>query len=376
VEKRGPIKPHKTATVDHAWDAGEALKRCPDERKALRALCAWSDSDGDPDSKSSYKFPHHEVSSDGKVGAANLAACSAGIAALNGGRDGASVPDDDRQGVYRHLAEHLRDGGKEAPELKSATRNDAPMTHEPCDRPAGVEEIGEFSRRSYPVTQIEHRAAKGGKRVVEGHAAVFDQATELMPGLLEQVQRGCFKDSIRTDRVSCLFNHDRNYPLAASHPGQPSTLELAEDTRGLLFRFESAERSYEKDLLISIDRRDVWGASFGFDTLDDRFERSLAAGDRVVMRTLVRARLWDAGPVTEPQYTQTDVGARAARLSGVSYRSLLRAYDRLNAGAGRDEDRALVRSVMRGLAEVADPPISNDRMTLYRQKLELLRLSL
>jgi hypothetical protein len=114
------IPSHKTATDDAAWDAGENVARLPNDRDALRAAHAWVDPEGDPDAKSSYKFPHHFVSADGSVGAASIVACSTGIGILNGGRGGADIPAGDRTGVYRHLAAHLRDAGREVPELRSA----------------------------------------------------------------------------------------------------------------------------------------------------------------------------------------------------------------------------------------------------------------
>jgi hypothetical protein len=44
-------------------------------------------------------------------------ACINGIAILNGGRGGADVSQRDRQGVYKHLAAHLRDAGRKPAEL-------------------------------------------------------------------------------------------------------------------------------------------------------------------------------------------------------------------------------------------------------------------
>jgi uncharacterized protein len=80
---------------------------------------AWEHSKGDGTNKSDFKFIHHEVGCDGKVGAANLSACSSGIAVLNGGRGGADIPESDRKGVHAHVAAHLKDAAKEVPELKS-----------------------------------------------------------------------------------------------------------------------------------------------------------------------------------------------------------------------------------------------------------------
>lgn len=86
--------------------------------KTLRKAYAWVDPDGDPGAKSSYKFIHHEVKAGGDVGPANVKACTSGIGVLNGGRGGADIPKSDRQGIYRHLARHLRDAGDEPPDLR------------------------------------------------------------------------------------------------------------------------------------------------------------------------------------------------------------------------------------------------------------------
>jgi HK97 family phage prohead protease len=111
---KGAIPAHSTETTGGSWDGPGAMSNCPAEQAALRAICAWVDSSGDPDAKSSYKFPHHARPG----GPANTTACSAIIAALNGGRGGASIPDSDRRGVYAHAARHLRDAGADVPELR------------------------------------------------------------------------------------------------------------------------------------------------------------------------------------------------------------------------------------------------------------------
>lgn len=116
------IKYSKTAVnTDDPWSASKAVDAIPSDAKAdtLHTEYAWVDASGDEDTKSAYKFPHHFVSADGAVGAASSKACSAGIAALNGGRGGADIPDGDRKGVYAHLAHHLKDAKLEPPELNS-----------------------------------------------------------------------------------------------------------------------------------------------------------------------------------------------------------------------------------------------------------------
>ena len=120
MEAKKAIASHSTSTSDGAWDgpANEANLSNDAGASTYRKAFAWSDPSGDADKKSSYKFIHHEVSNDGSVGAANLKACSTGIGVLNGGRGGTTIPADDKQGVYDHLAKHIRDSGADAPELK------------------------------------------------------------------------------------------------------------------------------------------------------------------------------------------------------------------------------------------------------------------
>lgn len=117
---KGPIGSHSTSTVDQAWDAAPNVSRATSE-ETLRAIHAWFDDDGDPAVRASYRFPHHAVDARARPGAANVRACIAGIAILNGGRGGTNIPADDRAGVWRHLARHIRDGGMEPSPLSSST---------------------------------------------------------------------------------------------------------------------------------------------------------------------------------------------------------------------------------------------------------------
>lgn len=113
------VDSHSTDTSDGEWDgpANEARLDNDAGEDVFRAAFAWQDPDGDADTKAAWKFIHHEIAEDGTVGAANLQACRTGIGVLNGGRGGTSIPDSDRQGVYDHLAKHLRDADEEPPAL-------------------------------------------------------------------------------------------------------------------------------------------------------------------------------------------------------------------------------------------------------------------
>ena len=113
------IKSHTTSTIDTPWDGPLQKKNALSgkDRAYYSKIYAWYDPQGDETVKATYKFVHHEVSADGTPGAANTVGCSTGIGVLNGGMGGTTIPEADRQGVYDHLAKHIKDAGKEAPPL-------------------------------------------------------------------------------------------------------------------------------------------------------------------------------------------------------------------------------------------------------------------
>jgi HK97 family phage prohead protease len=105
-ELRGAIPVHHTETKDPysvsfdgpgqmKWAAGQGAK-------ALRAMCAWCDPNGDPEAASSYKFPHHS-----RGGVANLAGVRSALSSVSS----SSIPSGDVAGVKAHLQAHLDDGG-------------------------------------------------------------------------------------------------------------------------------------------------------------------------------------------------------------------------------------------------------------------------
>lgn len=114
-EYKAAIRPHETPVSTKAWEGKRITAALAGDASIadLRSVFAWCDPNGDPEAKTSYRFPHHE----GPGGEANLRACLAHIATLNSGKSG--IPDEDRRGVYNHLAGHLQDGDREPPELRT-----------------------------------------------------------------------------------------------------------------------------------------------------------------------------------------------------------------------------------------------------------------
>ncbi len=297
---------HKTATTDVAWDAGANEKRLKDNDKAAyRAMYAWVDGSANQDTKSAYKFPHHMVSESGEVGAANTRACSAVIAALNGGRGGAKIPAADRKAVYDSVAHHLKDAGKDVPELKSERDYLAALAI------STAEQHRRELRGTLLCGELELRDAQDGDPdgdddmpTLVGHAAVFNQVADL-GYYKERVAPGTFTRAIAEDDVRMLWNHNEDHVLARNKSG---TLQLEQDSKGLAFKARPPATQMARDLMTSIKRGDVTQCSFGFMR---RAHVITQDSEGNVTRTLTDVKLYDVSPVTYPAYTGTDVSARS-----------------------------------------------------------------
>lgn len=112
---KAAIRPHETPVIAKAWNAQRVVDELPETTSIadLRSIYAWCDPTGDPESKSSYQFPHHH----GPGGEANLRACYMGIWQMSSGKS--SIPVEDREHVYAHLAAHLQDADREPLELRA-----------------------------------------------------------------------------------------------------------------------------------------------------------------------------------------------------------------------------------------------------------------
>jgi HK97 family phage prohead protease len=216
----GAIASHSTATSDKAWDGPAAKANLDNDggEAYFKKAFAWQDPDADPDTKGAYKFIHHEVSSDGSIGAANLTAGSMGIGVLNGGRGGTTIPADDRKGVYNHLARHLKDGGKEPPELASY---DVYLERQ---ADAMLAESKTLPFRALLKQKQQGDAEPDG--TFSGYASAWQR-----DAYGDVIEPGAFAQSIQQSRgkVPIFFNHDPDQWIGFSNA-------LAEDHRGLVIQ--------------------------------------------------------------------------------------------------------------------------------------------
>lgn len=161
-----------------------------------------------------------------------------------------------------------------------------------------------MEQRVYPVELRVERRAEGQGAMLVGHAAVFNSSSVDLGGFREIVAPGAFSQTIAEDDIRALFNHSADMVLGRN---RSKTLRLSEDSRGLAFEIDLPDTQAARDLATSIERGDISGNSFSFQTLEDRWQRD----DQTELRTLVRVRLFDIGPVTFPAYPATDVALRS-----------------------------------------------------------------
>ncbi len=169
--------------------------------------------------------------------------------------------------------------------------------------------------RQFELTELEVRAEENEPKKIRGYAAVFEKLSVPLWGFREKVAKGAFTDSIKKDDVRALWNHDPNYVLGRNKSG---TLALEEDSKGLKIEITPPDTQWARDLVVSIERKDINQMSFGFETLIDEWDKS---DEKNEIRTLKKVKLYDVSPVTFPAYPQTSVGVRSAEEVYLEYKA-------------------------------------------------------
>jgi HK97 family phage prohead protease len=172
-------------------------------------------------------------------------------------------------------------------------------------------ETGKREQRAVTLDSVEFRAADDGSLKFRGHAAVFDEWTEIASyggSFQESIARGSFRKVLADGAdVRFLINHD-GLPLARTAAG---TMTLKEDTKGLRVDADLAPTTLAKDLAVLLERRDISQMSFGFRV--GKHEVVVDEENDVVKRTITEfSELYDVSPVTFPAYEGTDAALRAA----------------------------------------------------------------
>ncbi len=279
------IPRHKTPTSNREWDGpgNEAKLKTDQDYEYYRQAYAWVDPDMDRTLKSAYKFIHHEVSNNGTPGAANIQGCISGIGVLNGAMGGTNIPKSDYQGVYNHLASHLRDADVEPPELR--TQN-------------ALREI-----RSMPIEALN---LEDSKMLIQGYAIRFNEPAVFSFDGVEYREvidaRALDKTDMRD--VPLKYNHSDDVMIMARTRNK--TLQLIKDEQGLRIIAELANTTAGRDLYELIKRGDIDKMSFAFTVSKDEYDTETRT-----RKILSIDKLFDVSAVDTPAYDTTSLSLRS-----------------------------------------------------------------
>lgn len=170
-----------------------------------------------------------------------------------------------------------------------------------------------MNRRAVAVDGDFSTREADGKKYIEGYFAVFGARYNLWPGAYETVDKGAFDLGADTD-VRALTNHDTTLVLGRTTAG---TLSLRVDDVGLWGSIEVNDADQDAvNAHARVERRDVTQCSFGFDILDENFERE--NGEDVWH--IRKVKLYEVSICTFPAYEDTAISARHSELETINKR--------------------------------------------------------
>lgn len=285
----GAIRPRQwpLAPRDRAWDGDAAVDRIrrwaggPEKDEIdwerYRQCFLWYDEEA-PEAFGSYKLPYVDVLDGGPH--IVYRALVAIRAVLSGARGGVDIPEADQEEL-RGLVDSL---------------------------------IARFDEGERAVDGIERRGLRGSltlrseegrPRRIVGRAIVFDEETVIQGAYREIIRRQAVESALERDTdVAALWQHDPAYVLGRRSAG---TLRLEVRDDGLWVEIDPPDTQWARDALVSIERGDVWGMSFGFNVIADRW---YGDGSGMPLREVTDLELYDVSPVTYPAYPATSVAVR------------------------------------------------------------------
>lgn len=141
-------------------------------------------------------------------------------------------------------------------------------------------------------------------KYIQGRYIVFNQIYQICDGITESIAPDAFNDTINDD-IRCLWNHNDDLILGRTTAG---TLSLSIDSQGVYGRcLVNPNDQAAMDAYARVSRRDVTGASFGFDILAEDTE---VRDDGSVHYYIRKVQLYEISPCIFPAYNQTAIEAR------------------------------------------------------------------
>ncbi|MBN1604615.1 MAG: HK97 family phage prohead protease [Chitinispirillaceae bacterium] len=159
------------------------------------------------------------------------------------------------------------------------------------------------------VTDIDIENRDDSQRYVNGIGIVYDKEVELWPGYREKIRKGAFDEDLKnTKEIKSFYNHNPSMVLSTTR--STPALQLIDTEKDLRYKSPIPPTSYGNDLAVNLERKNVRGSSFSFSVAKDgdiltRDEKG------VYHREIVKANLYEIGPVTNPAYGSTTAQLRS-----------------------------------------------------------------
>ena len=177
--------------------------------------------------------------------------------------------------------------------------------------------------RYYTDIGSEVRKEKDQPTMIIGYGAVFNERSQNLGGFVEKIKKGAFAESLEKDDVVFLRNHSPDFVLGRF---SNKKLEARENTKGLYYEVEPPDTTWAKDLIVSVERKDMFQNSFAFRTIEDSWDNS---DPKLIVRTLLKVKLVDISIVTFPAYTGTTAKVRSLSPELVLYERFLKGQEDL-----------------------------------------------
>jgi len=205
----------------------------------------------------------------------------------------------------------------------------------------------EYQKRELKASEIQIRELEDGKRVIEG-LIPYNSRSEWM-GWYEYITPSAFTKTINDGAdVRALWNHDTTKLLGRV---KNNSLRLRSDEVGLHIECDLPQTSYAEDVYNLIREGYNTGMSFGFTTIQDKWDEEVdETGRAVPVCYLIEVRLFEVSfCVSFPAYEATDSEAR-------SIRSILDDLKGIKPETLSDEERQAIDRTLRELLPNEEEP--------------------
>lgn len=156
--------------------------------------------------------------------------------------------------------------------------------------------------RAYDMVDV---AVDKDKRIIQGRAVVYNSMSNELrtttgDKFKEVILRGALSDSMEKNDILAFREHNPEMLLGRKSAG---TLSLEDREDGLYVKINVPETSYGNDTLISAERGDLKGFSFGFN--GPKARSYVKNGDKI--REISALNLREVSVVASPAYPETSL---------------------------------------------------------------------